>query len=133
VRYEKAINFTNDTLLVYSNISKAYSIDGKAGVKAEYFNNEKLEGAPAVTQIENDIDHYWAEGQTPRTGIGTMHYSGRYTTNLTAGKDAVMNFEIEGDDGYRLLIDGKQIIDAWTRNRWGRQAISVAGKKRQQL
>src|SRR6187397_966734 len=35
VMYEKAINFTNDTLLVYNDISKAYSIDGKAGVKAE--------------------------------------------------------------------------------------------------
>ena len=40
--YEKAINFTNDTLLVYDDVSKLYSVDGKPGVKAEYFNNEKL-------------------------------------------------------------------------------------------
>lgn len=44
VVYEKAINFTNDTLLVHKNISSLYQYEGKPGVKAEYFDNEKLEG-----------------------------------------------------------------------------------------
>jgi beta-glucosidase len=49
VVYEKAINFTNDTLLVHKDISSLYKYDGKPGVKAEYFTNEKLEGTPVLT------------------------------------------------------------------------------------
>lgn len=119
VIYEKAVNFTNDTLMVFSKISSRYSYEGKPGVKAEYFNNEKLEGTPAVIQTENDIDHYWAEGQTPANGIGTIHYSARYTTMLKADKTETMNFEIEGDDGYRLYINDSLLVNSWLRNRWG--------------
>ena len=129
VIYEKAINFTNDTLLVYDDISSLYSIDGKAGVKAEYFNNEKLEGSPAVTQIEKDIDHYWPEGQIPATGVGTIHYSARYTTWLTAQKDDVMNLEIEGDDGYRIFINDSLYVNSWLRNRWGAKQFRLPVKK----
>jgi beta-glucosidase len=119
VVYEKAVNFTSDTLLVYTNISNHYSIDGKPGVKAEYFNNIKLEGTPAFTQTESDIDHYWAEGQSPAQGIGTIYYSARYTTYYTAPKTEVLNMEAEGDDGYRIFIDDSLVVDAWSRNRWG--------------
>jgi len=128
VIYEKAINFTNDTLLIYNN-STNYSIDGKSGVKVEYFNNEKLEGAPVVTRTENDIDQYHTEGQIPVEGISATHYSARFTTFLNAVKDEVMNFEIEGDDGYRIFIDGKTIADAWTRNRWGARQFKLPVKK----
>lgn len=36
-----------------------------------------------------------------------------------------MNFEIEGDDGYKLYIDDSLYIDAWTRNRWGAKQFSL--------
>ena len=42
VIYEKAINFTNDTLLAYADVSNQYGWDGKQGFKAEYFNNKEL-------------------------------------------------------------------------------------------
>lgn len=126
--YEKAVNFTNDTLLAYSNNTN-YAIDGKPGVKVEYFNNEKLEGTPAITQTVNDIDFYRTEGQIPVEGINALSYSARYTTFIHAAKDEVMNFEIEGDDGYKIFINGKSIVDAWTRNRWGAKQFKLTVKK----
>lgn len=126
--YEKAINFTNDTLLVYNNSVK-YSVDGKPGVKAEYFNNEKLEGNPVVTRMENDIDQFRTEGQIPVDGVNASHYSARFTTYLNGVKNEVMNFEIEGDDGYRIFINDKSIVDAWTRNRWGAKQFQLTVKK----
>ncbi len=127
--YEKGINFTNDTLMVYTDISKRFSIDGKPGVKAEYFNNEKPEGTPAYVVTEQDIDHYWAEGENPAPGIGSIHYSARYTTFLHADKDELMHFEIGGDDGYRILIDDSVYINAWLRNRWGARQFKLPVKK----
>ena len=125
VIYEKAINYTNDTLLVYNNISRLYSMNGKSGVQAEYFNNEKLEGTPLVTQTEDDIDRYWNEGQTPAPNINTAHYSGRYITMLKANKDEVINFEIEGTDGYRIFINDSLYVNAWESNRSGAKQFQL--------
>jgi len=129
VIYEKATNFTNDTLLIFNNITHQYSFEGKQGIKAEYFNNEKLEGPAAFSSIEKEIDHYWDEGESPAKGIIPMHYSARYTTYLKATTNEIMNFEIEGDDGYKVFVDDKLIIDAWTKNRWGAKQFKLTVEK----
>ncbi|MEQ1796571.1 MAG: glycoside hydrolase family 3 C-terminal domain-containing protein [Lacibacter sp.] len=129
VVYEKAVNFTNDTLLVHKDISTLYSYDGKPGVKAEYFTNEKLEGSPVLTQIEKEIDHYWQEGSIPFPTVPAIHFSARYTTTITATKDEVMSFESEANDGYRISINDSVVIDAWERNRWGSRQFKLAAKK----
>lgn len=129
VIYEKAINFTNDTLLVHKDISTLFSYDGKPGVKAEYFNNEKLEGTPILTQIEKEINHYWQEGTVPFPGVPAIHFSARYTTTITATKDEVMNFESEANDGYRILVNDSMVVDVWDRNRWGSKQFNLPVKK----
>lgn len=129
VIYEKAVNFTNDTLLVHKDISTLYSYDGKPGVKAEYFTNEKLEGSPVLTQIEKEIDHYWQEGSIPFAVVPATHFSARYTTVITATKDEVMSFESEANDGYKILINDSVIVDVWDRNRWGSKQFNLSVKK----
>ena len=129
VLYEKAINYTDDTLLAYIDMAPMLSFNGKQGVQAEYFNNEKLAGEPVSTIMEKEIDHYWAEGQTPAPAVGTIHYSARYTTFLSAAKTETMNLEIGGDDGYRLYVNDKMILDAWLRNRWGARQFQLPVKK----
>ena len=63
VLYEKALNFTNDTLLVYADVNHQYSIDGKSGFKAEYYNNVTLSGE-AVTTIEVNLINSGRKGNT---------------------------------------------------------------------
>jgi beta-glucosidase len=127
--YEKAVNFTNDTLLVHKDISSLYQFNGKPGVQAEYFSNEKLEGNPVLTQIENEINHYWQEGTTPFPGVPSTHFSARYTTNITATKDEVINLESEANDGYRVVINDSLVVDVWERNRWGAKQFNLPVKK----
>jgi beta-glucosidase len=131
VVYEKAINFTNDTLIVYEDFSSQLSYEGKPGVKAEYFNNRKLEGTPVTTEIVKNIDHYWTEGESPAKGIGMSDFSIRYTTTLTADRDGQYNFEVAGDDGYRILINDSVMINSWNKYRWGTQLFSYPVKKGQ--
>jgi beta-glucosidase len=118
VMYEKALNFTNDTLLVYADVNNRYSIDGKNGFKAEYFNNINLQGEPIVT-TENTLDKFWQEGEAVIGNIRANNFSARYTTYYTADKDGEISFEIEADDGYKVFIDDKEVLNAWLRNRWG--------------
>ncbi|WP_343692091.1 glycoside hydrolase family 3 C-terminal domain-containing protein [Chitinophaga sp.] len=127
--YEKAINHTNDTLLRYRDLTSMLSFKGRPGVQAEYFANERLEGAPVLTITEKDIDHYWAEGETPAPNLKTIHYSARYTTSLKAAATETMNFEIDGDDGYRLFINDSLVVDAWTKNRWGARPFTLPVQK----
>ncbi|TKB95723.1 glycoside hydrolase family 3 C-terminal domain-containing protein [Pedobacter cryophilus] len=129
VVYEKAINFTNDTLLAYADVSKQYSFENKQGFKAEYFNNKDLTGAPTATVNEANITHLWQEGEGVIGGIRANNFSARYTTNFTAQVDGSITFELEADDGYRFIINGKTILNAWTRNRWGGQTYRLQTKK----
>jgi beta-glucosidase len=124
VVYEKAINFTNDTLLVYADYAKQCSINGKQGFSAEYFDNVTLTGTPLVRN-EETLNHAWQEGQNVNGAINARNFSARYTTNYVAGKSGSITFEVEGDDGYRLKINGKEVLNAWTRNRWGSQQYKL--------
>jgi len=126
--YEKAINFTNDTMLAYSNISDQYSWEGKQGFKAEYFSNIELKG-PAITQTENAVDHFWQEGQNVTGNIKATNFSARYTTNYKADKNGEISFEVEADDGYKFLINDAEVLNAWSRNRWGARTCKLTTKK----
>lgn len=127
--YEKAINFTNDTLFVSRGTSTVFYYEGKPGVKAEYFTNEKLEGTPALTRTDPDINHFWTEGQSPYPGIPATHFSARYTTEIRSAADETLNFQSEGNDGYRIKVNDSTVVDVWEKNRWGSKLFSVPVKK----
>ncbi|URM36460.1 glycoside hydrolase family 3 C-terminal domain-containing protein [Flavobacterium anhuiense] len=129
VVYEKAINFTNDTLLVYKDLKSRYSYEGKQGFKAEYFNNNTLSGTPETIRTESEINTFWQEGEIVTKNIKANHFSARYTTNFKADEDGSITFEVAADDGYRFIIDGKEVIDAWGKNRWGAKTYKLQTKK----
>jgi beta-glucosidase len=128
VVYEQAINFTNDTLLKYDN-NMAYSYDGKPGFKAEYYNNRDLTGQPHKTQLEPALNHLWQEGEKVIGNIKANDFSARYTTNYKAIINGSITFELEADDGYRFFVNDKQVLNAWSKNRWGAQTFKLEIKK----
>lgn len=129
VIYEKAINFTNDTLLVYKDVSNQFSFDGTKGFKAEYFSNKELTGTPLVTKMESNVDHAWQEGEMVTNEVRANNFSARYTTNFTAQKDGETTFELDADDGYKFSVNGKEELNAWQRNRGGARTYKLQTKK----
>lgn len=115
VVYEKAINFTNKNILEYSAISSACSIDGKQGFKATYYNNRELSGEPVATLFERQLDHNWQEGEAVVENLKAYNFSARYVTDYKATADGTITFELEADDGIRFIINGKTIVNSWTR------------------
>ncbi|RPJ39694.1 MAG: hypothetical protein EHM35_01715 [Planctomycetaceae bacterium] len=82
------------------------------GVKAEYFSNVTLSGKPAVTQIEDQIDHDWGEGTI--AALLSDGVSARWTADLEIAISDTFTFITTSDDGVRLWLDGKLLIDNWT-------------------
>ena len=83
------------------------------GLQAEWFANEKLAGEPAVSRQDREISFFWAQGN-PVSGLPDEHISARWTGELCAPTDGSYTLAVRGDDGYRLFINGKQVIDNWT-------------------
>lgn len=126
--YEKAINFTNDTLLVFEDVSSQYSWEGKQGFRAEYYEGRELKGNPQV-RSESVADHFWQEGEAVIGTIRANNFSARYQTYFKAKETGSISFEVEADDGYRLLVNEKEVINAWQRNRWGARSWQLETKK----
>lgn len=127
--YEKAINFTNDTLLSFKDLSANFKFEGKQGFYAEYFNNKELSGKPLFIRTESELDHFWQEGEIVDKNLKSYNFSARYTTYFTAVNDEPIIFEIEGDDGYRFLINDEEKVNAWSRNRWGEKTYELKAQK----
>ena len=78
-----------------------------AGLKGEYFDNIDLAGSPRVVRGEARIDFAWTLSG-PAEGIARDWYSVRWTGRVTGSG---RRLGIEGNDGYRLWIDGTLILD----------------------
>jgi beta-glucosidase len=111
--YEPAVNYASDTLFTVDNDPSFYSHNGKQGILASYFNNEKLEGVPAYQTTITDINFVYPEGQTPAPGINARHFSARFEASFTSNTDQTFTWQLEGDEGYRLFINDSLVLKAW--------------------
>ncbi len=129
VQYELGTNFANDTVLKYVTGLGTFSWNGKPGFLAEYYPNRDLKGPAKGSRMETSIDQSWQRGDDVINGMIAANFSARYSGEFMAQADGPVTFEVNADDGYRLLVDGKQEINAWTRNRWGAKSYTLHANK----
>ena len=107
--------------------------DGRPGVYAEYFNNKELRGKPALTRIEKAIDFNWGFGGarqpgspgSPAPGIIQLdHWSARWTGQLRSPGQGWYYIGLKADNGVRLYLDGKKVLDAWSNQDAGKFKIA---------
>lgn len=80
--------------------------------KAEYFNNKELSGKPLFTRCEKwPINQNWGTSG-PGNGIGSDDFSVRWTGTFDFEKQNY-NFVAIADDGVRVWVDDRQIINNW--------------------
>jgi beta-glucosidase len=82
------------------------------GFLGEYFNNQSLQGVPALKRVDKHIDFQWGRG-LPADGIQQEHFSARWTAKLVPPKSGEYEISLMSDDGSRLFLDGKEIINNW--------------------
>jgi hypothetical protein len=91
--------------------ASAFTAEGQPGFLGEYFQGRDLQGAPQLRH-DPDINFDWPNG--PMEGFGPNNYCARWTSNFTAPKTGDYEFEASSDDGCRVWLDDKQILDGWS-------------------
>lgn len=86
--------------------------NGPVGVMAEYFNNKKLSGTPALTRRDRRVDFRFGRSSYSPGGPAT-DFSVRWTGYFTPTTTEEYRFYVDGDDGYRLFVDDKPLISRW--------------------
>jgi len=81
------------------------------GLKGEYFNNMKLEGKPAMTRIDKQLEFDWP--WSPGDGVKDDQFSIRWTGFLIPKESFDGWIGLSSDDGIRMWIDDKLVIDHW--------------------
>lgn len=88
------------------------SLQPAGGWRAEFFHGKDFEGEPFLVRTDPKIDFDWGTNP-PAPGAPNERYCVRWTGTIVAPETADYSFRIESDDGARVYLDGKCILDKW--------------------
>jgi beta-glucosidase len=113
VSYEKGCDISEERLVAIPSeyLIPAGSLE-EHGLKSEYFNNMTLSGSPALIRIDAKVDFDWGEG-SPAPAVNTDKFSVRWTGKLVPPETKTYLLAVTIDDGVRLYLDGKLLINQW--------------------
>ncbi|MDX9990211.1 PA14 domain-containing protein [Thiothrix unzii] len=78
---------------------------------AAFFNGIGLQGAPLDTRLDNAINFDW-QYESPTPAVPRDNFSARWVGNFTFA-EGEYTFTARTDDGFRLWVGGKPLIDSW--------------------
>ena len=79
--------------------------------RGEYYNNTGLSGAPVLVRNDVAVNFNWDTG-SPAANVPADNFSSRWTRSLYFD-GATYRFHAWVDDGVRLWVDDRLVIDAW--------------------
>jgi beta-glucosidase len=84
----------------------------KEGLLAEYFDNAEFKGEPVLVRVDPQVAFVWAQGGP--AGLNRVDYfSARWTGRIVAPETGRYSLGVASDDGSRLYLDGKLLVDNW--------------------
>lgn len=129
INYQEIVRYS-DTL--YIPVSKEYlkNVEG-SGLIGSYFDNVNFNGKPVITRVDPQIDFSWTL-YGPASELENHFYSAKWTGNLVAPESGEYEIGLEGNDGYRLYLNDRLVIDRWEKTSYHTDLVSfnfVKGKR----
>ncbi len=100
----------------------------RSGLLGEYFANPNLAGEPAARRIDPQVDFRWTF-LPPAPGMGTDGYSVRWQGSLVGPETGPCRIGVEGNDGFRLYLDGRLVVDRWRKESHRSATVEVRLEK----
>lgn len=90
------------------------SLRAQSGLKGEYYNGTNFE-QKVFTRIDAALSFRWFN-RAPAPGVHETYYSIRWTGKLLAPATGKYTFSAEVDDGIRVWVGNRLVIDSWQLN-----------------
>lgn len=87
------------------------ALSAQSGLRAEYYNGHNFD-AYVLTRTDADVNFDW-NYVAPAPEVIPTDFSVRWTGRLLAPKSGSYYFSAKVDDGIRLWVGNKLVIDAW--------------------
>jgi beta-glucosidase len=126
VMYAPGCGRTTDEYAVIP--SKYLNSNGEKGLQGEYFNNINLSGEASIRRTDKSINFHWTL-YAPDPVLNVDFYSVRWTGKVTAPKTGNYKIGLEGNDGYRLYINKKLIVDNWIKQTYSTKLANYSFEK----
>ena len=95
----------------------------KKGISASFYPDTALEGEAVYTSIFSRLDHTLHDSVYP--GLPQVYYSARFEGFFTVPETGNYKIAVSGDDGYRVYLNDKLIIDNWKKQAETVRSIDV--------
>jgi beta-glucosidase len=108
ILYDKGCDLT-EKMYIETAIGQC-SINGKAGIRATYWNNREFSGNPVTTeQIINPIQLTTDGSHQFGQGVNLENFSGKYETVFKPTESGEMVFKFEARGQFELVVNGDTI------------------------
>jgi beta-glucosidase len=130
VRYARGVDLVEGrddpsaTPLIEAAYLRPSAESPERGLRGEYFRTADLAGTPALVRTDAQIGFRWDRGSPtdnlmargeagPGQGVPNDHFSIRWSGQLLPPVSGRYRIEAAADDGFRLYVDGKRVLDHW--------------------
>lgn len=114
INYALGTTITNDIQIIENSYFE--DIDGEQGLQASYFDNINCEGEAHFIRTDKEVNFLWYY-DAPRWDLHGADdgnfFSVQWKGKLKAPKSGEYIFHVMHNDGVRLTINGKKLIDKW--------------------
>ncbi|GAB3564362.1 PA14 domain-containing protein [Spirosoma luteolum] len=98
-------------LLLTTELAGQMPLRAQPGLKGQYYTGTQFEKL-VMTRTDPSLHFDW-RGRTPGPGLPQSYYSVRWTGKLLAPTTGTYVFFAKVDDGIRLWVGNRLVIDAW--------------------
>ena len=112
VPYEKGCELLTNQ--VFDSYFSEVSNNGKPGFTGTYWNNMDLKGeVAAIQQVSTPFNFNNGGNTVYAPGVGLYNFTASYEGTFRPKNNGDYSLVIEGDDGYRVYVNGEKVIDYW--------------------
>ena len=111
------------------------TLQNKPGVEVQYFEGVNFD-KPAGKVVDPVIDYTWPGPPLaePPGGLSSLNdFSGRWIGQIVAPESGEYEIGVDGDDGYRLWLDDKLVVDNWSNGMMRYRSAHVSFTKDQHV